>query len=63
VVVVVSEETGAISIAVEGVMESRVDPAELPRRLAELLGATGRRGEPRGGVLDGVRRLSVRGKA
>jgi diadenylate cyclase len=62
VVVVVSEETGAISIAVDGAMESRVDPAELSRRLAELLGATGRRSEQRGGVLDGVRRLSVRGK-
>jgi len=62
VVVVVSEETGAISLAVEGAMESRLDPADLARRLAELLGA-GRPDDRGRGLLEGVRRLTVRGKA
>jgi diadenylate cyclase len=63
VVVVVSEETGAVSVAVEGGMESRLEPADLARRLAELLRA---RGEPRSSgrsLLEGVRRLAVRDKA
>jgi len=38
VVVVVSEETGKISLAVDGQLERPVDPAHLPERLANLLG-------------------------
>jgi diadenylate cyclase len=39
VVVVVSEETGGLSIAVEGQLESVSDPETLRRRLHGLLGA------------------------
>ncbi len=63
VVVVVSEETGGISVAVDGGMQSSLDAVELGRRLAELMGT----GEPaaasRNTLLEGVRRLTVRGKA
>src|SRR5262245_43651584 len=63
VVVVVSEETGGISIAVDGGMHSGLDAGELERRLVELM----RTGKPpavsRSGLLEGVRRLTVRGKA
>jgi len=63
VVVVVSEETGGISLAVEGRIEMGLDTASLGRRLAELLAAPGPAAVSRGGLLAGVRRLSVRGKA
>lgn len=63
VVVVVSEETGGISLAVEGRIEMGLDTASLGRRLAELLSAPGPPGVSRGWLLAGVRRLSVRGKA
>ncbi len=63
VVVVVSEETGTIALAVEGGMESRLEPPELSRRLAELLGAGERSAEWGRSLLAGVRRLTVRGKA
>src|SRR5262249_42420794 len=63
VVVVVSEETGGISIAVDGGMQSGVGAREVEGRRAELR----RRGTPpavsRSGLLEGVRRLTVRGKA
>ncbi|HEV8308778.1 MAG TPA: diadenylate cyclase CdaA [Methylomirabilota bacterium] len=63
VVVVVSEETGGISLAVEGRMEPGLDAAELTRRLTELLGTGTRRAPQRGSLLAEVRRLTVRGKA
>lgn len=63
VIVVVSEETGRISLAVDGRMESTLDAAELARRLAELLGAAERPGVRGSSLLDGVRRLTVRDKA
>lgn len=63
VVVVVSEETGVISLAVDGVIERGLDPERLQERLATLLGA----GEAVAGrgrsLLAGVRRLTARGKA
>lgn len=63
VVVVVSEETGVISLAVDGAIERGLDPERLQARLVELLGA-GEAGSPRGGaLLAGVRRLTARGKA
>jgi uncharacterized protein (TIGR00159 family) len=62
VVVVVSEETGNVSLAVDGAIQIGLDPVELDRRLGELLGA----GEPgplrRHAWLQGMRRLTVRGK-
>ena len=48
VAVVVSEETGAISLAVAGELESPVEPERLRRRLAELAGAPVRPPGPRG---------------
>ncbi len=63
VVVVVSEETGQISLAVEGRMEMGLDPGELGRRLAELLGAPESRVAGPRALLAGVRRLTARGKA
>jgi len=63
VVVVVSEETGMISLAVEGRIESGLDTAALSRRLGELLGAPGPGAARRGSLLAGVRRLTVRSKA
>jgi uncharacterized protein (TIGR00159 family) len=61
-VVVVSEETGSISLAVDGGMESQPDAAELGRRLGDLLGAA-HAAEGRRSLLAGVRRLTVRSKA
>jgi diadenylate cyclase len=62
VVVVVSEETGNISLAVDGGIQTGLEPLDLDRRLRELLSA----GEPapraRNAWLEGVRRLTVRGK-
>jgi diadenylate cyclase len=63
VVVVVSEETGMLSLAVDGAIERGLDSERLQGRLVELLGA-GDTGSPRrGSLLAGVRRLTVRGKA
>jgi diadenylate cyclase len=63
VVVVVSEETGVISLAVDGVIERGLDTERLQERLAALLGArddaTGRSRS----LLEGVRRLTARSKA
>ena len=63
VVVVVSEETGVISLAVDGVIERGLDPERLQERLVTLLGA----GEAVAGrgrsLLAGVRRLTARSKA
>jgi diadenylate cyclase len=63
VVVVVSEETGVISLAVDGVIERGLDAERLQERLVALLGA----GEAVAGrsrsLLAGVRRLTVRSKA
>jgi diadenylate cyclase len=61
-VVVVSEETGSISLAVDGGMESQPDAVELGRRLGDLLGAA-HSAERRRSLLAGVRRLTVRSKA
>ncbi len=62
-VVVVSEETGVTSLAVEGHIESGLDAASLGSRLEELLGAPEPVGLSRSSILAGVRRLTVRGKA
>jgi diadenylate cyclase len=62
VVVVISEETGSISLAVDGAIHIGVDPMALGGRLAELLGAA-EPAVPRSAWLDGVRRLTVRDKA
>ena len=60
VVVVVSEETGRISLAVEGRMDGRLDPPTLRRRLEDLL-AEGP--SPRTSFFEGVvRRLALREK-
>jgi diadenylate cyclase len=62
-VVVVSEETGVISVAVDGVIERGLDPDRLRERLTALLNAAD---VPRGGgwsLLAGVRRLAARSKA
>ena len=63
VVIVVSEETGAVSLAVDGAIERGLDPNRFRIRLGELLGA--RREAPVGArsLLAGVRRLTVREKA
>ena len=62
-VVVVSEETGVISVAVDGVIDRALDPEGLQERLAVLLGAGDTaRGRSRS-LLDGVRRLAARSKA
>jgi diadenylate cyclase len=62
-VVVVSEERGAVSLAIEGRIESDVGPDVLAARLETLLGA-GARPAGAGGVLrTGVRRLTARVKA
>jgi diadenylate cyclase len=63
VVVVVSEETGAISLAVDGVIERGLDAEGLQERLATLLGA-GEAVASRGrSLLAGVRRFTARSKA
>jgi diadenylate cyclase len=62
VVIVVSEETGVISLAVDGLVERGLGPERLGERLTELLGA----GEARPGrrsLLAGVRRFTARSKA
>ncbi len=63
VVVVVSEETGGISVAADGGMETGLDAVALGRRLGELMGAGEAARASRNALLDGVRRLTVRGKA
>jgi len=63
VVVIVSEETGAVSLAVEGVIELALDVERLRARLGELLDAP-QAAPPRSrSLLAGVRRLTVRSKA
>jgi diadenylate cyclase len=63
VVVVVSEETGVISLAVDGVVERGLDTERLQERLAALLGAgDAARGRSRS-LLAGVRRFTARSKA
>ena len=62
-VVVVSEETGVISLAVDGVIERELDAERLQERLAALLSA-GDGGPSRSrSLLAGVRRLTARSKA
>jgi len=62
-VVVVSEETGVISLAVDGVIERGLDTERLQERLATLLGAGDTvLSRPRS-LLAGVRRLTARSKA
>lgn len=62
VVVVVSEETGTVSLAVEGVIERGVAGGRLATRLGELLGAgEGALGRPRS-LWAGVRRYAPRTK-
>src|SRR5262249_19080208 len=63
VVVVVSEETGGISMAVDGGMQSGLDAGELDRRRAERMRTRKAPAVSRSGLLEGVRRLTVRGKA
>ncbi len=48
VAVIISEETGAISLAVGGEMESPLEPEALRRRLVDLAAAAARPGGPRG---------------
>jgi diadenylate cyclase len=63
VVVIVSEETGVVSLAVNGAIERGLETERLQARLVELLGG----GAPGPGrsrsLLAGVRRLTVRSKA
>src|SRR5262245_4297568 len=61
-VVVVSEETGVISLAVDGVIERGLDAEGLRDRLTKLLNATEAPSRGRS-LLAGVRRLAARGKA
>lgn len=63
VVVVVSEETGAVSLAVEGRFERAADAAALRARLDEVLGVTPTGASRSRSLLAGVRRLGGRGKA
>jgi diadenylate cyclase len=62
VVIVVSEETGVISLAVEGVVERSLDTERLGERLVALLGA-GETRPKRRSLLAGVRRFTARSKA
>ncbi len=62
VVIVVSEETGVISLAVDGVVERGLDTERLGERLAALLGAAEARPRRRS-LLAGVRRFTARSKA
>jgi diadenylate cyclase len=62
VVVVVSEETGNISLAVDGTIQTGLDPVDLARRLGELQGAGEAGPRRRNAWLQGMRRLTVRGK-
>jgi diadenylate cyclase len=61
-VIVVSEETGSISLAVEGAIDRPLDAADLGRRLEAALG-TGPAPASRWRLLAGVRRLTARSKA
>ncbi|HEX2500646.1 MAG TPA: diadenylate cyclase CdaA [Methylomirabilota bacterium] len=63
VVVVVSEETGVISLAVDGVVERGLDTEQLGERLAALLGASKASRGRRRSLLAGVRRFTARSKA
>jgi diadenylate cyclase len=45
VVIVVSEETGTVSMAVEGRLHRGLEPADLSRRLEEIFGETGGKGK------------------
>jgi diadenylate cyclase len=58
-VLVVSEETGRISVIAEGQIETPLDGETLRRRLGQLLGAGERAGETES-LLDGLRRLLLR---
>ena len=62
-VVVVSEETGVISVAVDGVIDRALDAEGLQERLAVLLGAGDAAPGRSRSLLDGVRRLAARSKA
>jgi uncharacterized protein (TIGR00159 family) len=62
VVVVVSEETGNISLAVDGAIQTGLETVDLDRRLGELLGAGEAGPRRRNAWLQGMRRLTVRGK-
>jgi diadenylate cyclase len=62
-VVVVSEETGSISLAVDGVIERGLDAERLQERLAGLLNAVDSAPGRRGSLLAGVRRFTARSKA
>ena len=62
-VVVVSEETGVISLALDGVIERGLDPERLQERLAALLGARDAVPGRSWSLLDGFRRLTARSKA
>ena len=57
-----TEETGNIWLAVDGGIETGLDPLELASRLAELLVAGESAATPRNALLEGVRRLTVRGR-
>jgi len=63
VVVVVSEETGVISLAVDGVIDRGLDAEGLQERLVALLGARDAAPGRSRSLLDGVRRLTARSKA
>ena len=63
VVVVVSEETGVISLAVDGVVERGLDTEQLGERLAALLGASKASRGRRRSLFAGVRRFTARSKA
>ena len=62
VIVVVSEETGVISLAVDGVLERGLEAERLQERLAELLSVGDGPSRSRS-LLAGVRRLTARSKA
>src|SRR5262249_33578277 len=61
-VVVVSEETGVISLAVDSVIERGLTPERLQERLAALMSA-GDAPSRRRSLLAGMRRLTARSKA
>jgi diadenylate cyclase len=62
-VVVVSEETGMVSVAVDGAIERGLDTDGLRERLAALLGARDGAAPRSRSLLDGVRRFAARSKA
>ena len=61
--VVVSEETGVISLTVDGVIERGLDPDRLQERLSTLLDADGTVSTRGSSLLAGVRRFTARSKA